>query len=182
MASSALELGRILLVECSVNTGAQHTSDLVLACVHLVALAGATTASQHRGLRVALPAADGCHSVVIGDLNMVEVVEGLLLVPSGQLRFEDSATEAAIEMSFGEHAEVAAAANSRRQLRDGYLDKLSHIHRRFVGMSTTDMLAVRALALYLAGVTATGMASDHAPMLACFSRPCARTSRLTMPS
>lgn len=69
---------------------------------------------------------------MIGDFSSVEAEEGRLHVPTGQLRYENSATEAAIETSFGDHVEVVAAGYCRRHFRDGQLDTLSRADRCFV--------------------------------------------------
>lgn len=122
-----VESGRILVAELVSRQGGDALVDIAIVCVHLVTVDGASPATQLRRLRGLLPPVAECPTVIVGDFNSVEAEEGRLHVPSGALRYENSATDATIEREFVEFAEVVVTDYSRRPFRGG--DRCAEPHR-----------------------------------------------------
>lgn len=87
-----IEPGRILLADCFTSQVADVPVALTIACVHVVMVDGVAPAALLRRLRCALPPVGQHPTVVMGEFKSVESKEGRLRVPSGSLRYENSAT------------------------------------------------------------------------------------------
>lgn len=158
-------LGRASVLRCTSPDGAHL--DLVNLHLTHTAQAGDPVRQLHR-VRLFVRSRARASTVIAGDVNFVDAVEGRLNIASGRSEFSDEPAAAAFSRLFPEFAEVIPQGYTRAQTRieDGgrRVALLARIDRCWATLPTPFLCARSARCAILDPVTSADRLSDHAPI------------------